>query len=72
MAQIGKEMVDTVFVYTEAEKAFRPWWDKLEDYLVYGLIMLGKTIIIKKNNFNESFEYVFQGNLVIAEEVLLF
>ena len=46
MAQIGQEMVDTVFRHTEAEKAFRPWWDKLEDYLVYGLIMLGKTIYL--------------------------
>ena len=48
MADIGKDMVDKVFAHTAAEKAFRPWWDKLEDYLVYGLIMLGKIIRVIK------------------------
>ncbi len=27
---------------TVAEKAFRPWWDTVEDYLLNALILFGK------------------------------
>jgi hypothetical protein len=30
--------------HSEAEKMFRPWWDTLEDFVIYGLIMLGLVI----------------------------
>ena len=42
MATLGDTMVKALFGQTEAEKTFRPWWDNLEDVLVYGLIILGK------------------------------
>ena len=42
MASLGDTMVKALFGQTEAEKTFRPWWDNLEDVLVYGLIILGK------------------------------
>lgn len=45
MASLGDKMVSALFGQTEAEKAFRPWWDNLEDILVYGLILLGKQTI---------------------------
>ena len=41
MASLGDKMVSALFGQTEAEKTFRPWWDNLEDILVYGLILLG-------------------------------
>ena len=44
MASLGDKMVSTLFGQSEAEKTFRPWWDNLEDFLVYGLILLGKLI----------------------------
>ena len=26
--------------FSEAETAFRPWWDKVEDYTVYALLLV--------------------------------
>ena len=34
-----------VLGHSEAEKAFRPWWDSLEDYLLYGLVMIGVVLV---------------------------
>ena len=42
MASLGNALVSKILGHSEAEKAFRPWWDNLEDFLVYGLVMLGK------------------------------
>ena len=44
-ASVGATVASQVLGRTEAEKAFRPWWDKFEDQLIYGLITLGKIII---------------------------
>jgi len=33
-------MVSALFGQTDAEKTFRPWWDNLEDVLLYGLIII--------------------------------
>ena len=41
MASIGNALVGKILGHSAAEKAFRPWWDNLEDFLVYGLVMLG-------------------------------
>ena len=41
MASLGNALVGRILGHSAAEKAFRPWWDTLEDYLVYGLVMLG-------------------------------
>ena len=41
MASLGNALVNRILGHSAAEKAFRPWWDTLEDYLVYGLVMLG-------------------------------
>ena len=43
MASIGNALVGRILGHSAAEKAFRPWWDNFEDFLVYGLVMLGKT-----------------------------
>ena len=42
MAAIATALLSNVFEKSEAKKALTPWWDKLENYCVYGLIMLGK------------------------------
>ena len=41
MAVVGSALLDKFIGHSEAERAFQPWWDTMEDYLVYGLIMLG-------------------------------
>ena len=33
--------------FSEAEAAFRPWWDKIEDYTVYGLLLLVSSLLPK-------------------------
>ena len=34
-----------VVTHTEAEMAFHPWWDDMEDYLVYGLVLVGVILV---------------------------
>ena len=41
MAQIGTDLMTRVVGHTEAERAFRPWWDIVEDYIIYALAMIG-------------------------------
>jgi hypothetical protein len=41
MAAIGTALMGMVLGHIVAVKAFHPWWDSLEDYLIYGLVMLG-------------------------------
>ena len=45
MAAIGAALMGKVLGHSEAEKAFRPWWDSLEDYLIYGLVMIGIVLV---------------------------
>jgi len=41
MATLGNALVTKILGHTKAEQAFTPWWDNLQDFLVYGLVMLG-------------------------------
>ena len=41
MDEIGTALKKNVLGHSDAEKAFRPWWDTFEDFLLYGLVMLG-------------------------------
>ena len=41
---VGSKVATEVLGHSVAENAFRPWWDKFEDHLIYGLIVLGKLI----------------------------
>ena len=54
MASLGASLVTEVLGHSAAEKTFRPWWDILEDYLLYGLITLGKLVIIVVSNAAEN------------------
>ena len=43
-AAVGATVAGKVLGRTKAERAFRPWWDELEDQLIYGLLTLGKIL----------------------------
>ena len=52
--ELRKSLLDR----TDSEKAFRPWWDTLEDTLLNTLIALGKNVIffhLKNDNFDQVF-----------------
>ena len=57
MADLGFRMASALFGQSEAEKTFRPWWDKIEDFLVYGLILLGNLFLIVIDSFSIAYEY---------------
>ena len=64
MASIGNALVSKILGHSAAEKAFRPWWDNLEDFLVYGLVMLGKPTNSDKNAYqNNQNLFIFALNL---------
>ena len=44
MASIGTALINTLS-HTDTEKLFIPWWDNLEDFVIYGLITLGLVIL---------------------------
>ena len=39
MASITSAIFDGL-KFSEAEAAFRPWWDQVEDFTVYALVLL--------------------------------
>ena len=45
MAALGAALMGRVVTHTDAERAFHPWWDDLEDYLVYGLVLVGVVLV---------------------------
>lgn len=42
-----------IFSHTEAEAAFHPWWDTLEDYAQFSIILVGLFAIPTANNYLE-------------------
>ena len=46
MAAVATALLNKFKVHSEAERAFKPWWNNTRDCLVYGLIMLGKIFIL--------------------------
>ena len=53
MSAIGERLATSVFGQSDAEKAFRPWWDNLEDFLIYGIILLGMSSILQNQQGKE-------------------
>jgi len=45
MAAVGSFLMGRLLGHSEAEKAFRPWWDSLEDNLIYGLVLVGLIVV---------------------------
>ena len=44
MATLGTALIGKISGDSPAEKAFKPWWDNMQNFLVYGLVMLGKPL----------------------------
>ena len=61
MAALAGDLTKQILGQSDAAKAFRPWWDKVEDGIMYSMVIMGKTelfninyciITILKNVFN--------------------
>ena len=44
-AVLGSMLMSKVESRNDHEKAFLPWWDVMEDYMVYGLVLVGLILI---------------------------
>ena len=42
MATLEQDLKKQILGRPKAEKAFRPWWDTVEDYLLNSLVLLGE------------------------------
>ena len=47
MGAVASSVAKSVLGHSDAEKAFRPWWDTVQDHLIYGLITIGKLGIFR-------------------------
>ena len=46
MSFLGTSLIAKIAGDSPAEKAFKPWWDNAQNFMVYGLVMLGKSLIL--------------------------
>ena len=46
MAALAGDLSKAILGQSDAAKAFRPWWDVLEDNLLYSFVIFGKKILI--------------------------
>ena len=46
--KVGYEVIakSSIFKLADAEAAFHPWWETLQDYISYGIIFVGKPMHI--------------------------
>ena len=44
MAAIAGDLTKAVLGHSDADKAFRPWWDNLEDGVLYTFVIMGRYI----------------------------
>ena len=44
MAVLGTALAKELLGFDDANKAFRPWWDTTQDFLMYGMVVLGTYI----------------------------
>ena len=42
MAAIAGDLTKSILGHSDADKAFRPWWDNLEDAVLYSFVVMGK------------------------------
>ena len=45
MATLGAQLMVKALSKTQAEKLFRPWWDSVEDHLIYALVILSLIVL---------------------------
>ena len=71
MATLGAALASNVLGHSEAEKAFRPWWDNFEDHLIYGLITLGKLRPqVTTSDLTHSLVIYFTGLIVLPTAII--
>ena len=46
MAVLGTALAKEILGFDDANKAFRPWWDTTQDLFMYGMVVLGKYIVL--------------------------
>ena len=42
MAALAGDLSKQILGHSESTKAFRPWWDNIEDQILYGFVLTGK------------------------------
>ena len=43
MAALAGDLTKQILGQSDAVKAFRPWWDSLEDGIMYALVIMGES-----------------------------
>ena len=46
MAVLGTALAKELLGFDDANKAFRPWWDTTQDFLMYGMVVLGTPLLM--------------------------
>ena len=49
MAALAGDLSKAILGQSDAAKAFRPWWDVLEDNLLYSFVIFGKTFFLESS-----------------------
>ena len=55
MAAIAGDLSRKILGHSDAAKAFRPWWDTLEENLLYTFVVMGKKMFISKLRLRVTF-----------------
>ena len=49
MAALAGDLSRQILSHSDAARAFRPWWDNLEDSLMYSLVIMGELDLISNS-----------------------
>ena len=58
MAALAGDLSKELLGHSDATKAFRPWWDVVQDGIMYSLVVMGKALIIVCNGYNTHAPYI--------------
>ena len=45
--KVGHAIASGIFNLNETEEPFHPWWESVQDYMCYSILLLGNTTIYK-------------------------
>ena len=45
MTAIAGDLTQKILGHSDADKAFRPWWDNLEDGVLYSFVVMGMFLL---------------------------
>lgn len=46
MTAIAGDLTKKILGHSDADKAFRPWWDNLEDGVLYSFVVMGRCVTL--------------------------